>query len=40
MGGFRPLEKVNFEDFETVVNESFGLLKGKNTLKAPRETGR
>jgi predicted DNA-binding antitoxin AbrB/MazE fold protein len=46
-GVFKPLEKVELrdgqrlkiriEDVESIVNEAFGLLKGKDTLKALRE---
>ncbi|RLI70964.1 antitoxin [Archaeoglobales archaeon] len=46
-GVFKPLEKVDLkegerlkiriEDVDSIVNEAFGLLKGKDTLKALRE---
>ncbi|RLI75456.1 antitoxin [Archaeoglobales archaeon] len=46
-GVFKPLEKVELkdgqklkiriEDVESIVNEAFGLLKGKDTLKALKE---
>jgi predicted DNA-binding antitoxin AbrB/MazE fold protein len=46
-GVFKPLEKVELkdgqrlkiriEDVDSIVNEAFGLLKGKDTLKALKE---